>query len=253
MDNNIVIADLSRKRAVVSRTLYQYDYGIQIVFEGVELPDTFQAHFSNREDVGASVTQIGSNNAVLIPDELLQTGKSVFCWVYLHEGETDGETVYKVIIPVSKRSEPTDIEPTPAQQDTIDQLISALNTGVSRSETSAASAETNAEHVDEAAQQVAQDLAQTQQYRNEAETFASSAEASATSAGQSAASASTSENNAKDSADSAEASADRAEQAATNAGYMAVSIVDGHLIYERTDQVSADFSLIDGHLVMEGV
>ena len=52
--------------------------------------------------------------------------------------------------------------------------------------------------------------------------------------------------------DAAEASADRAEQAAQNAGYMYMEIVDGHLIYYRTDNVSdVDFALVDGHLVME--
>ena len=52
--------------------------------------------------------------------------------------------------------------------------------------------------------------------------------------------------------DAAEASADRAEQAAQNAGYMYMEIVDGHLMYYRTENVSvADFALVDGHLVME--
>lgn len=45
--------------------------------------------------------------------------------------------------------------------------------------------------------------------------------------------------------------ANRAEQAATNAGYMFFEIIDGHLMYERTDQVTADFEIDnDGHLVL---
>lgn len=52
-------------------------------------------------------------------------------------------------------------------------------------------------------------------------------------------------------AEDAEQSADRAEQAAANAGYMDVDIVDGRLIYTRTDAVDVDFVLSDGHLVME--
>ena len=51
--------------------------------------------------------------------------------------------------------------------------------------------------------------------------------------------------------DAAETSADRAEQAAQSAGYMYMEIVNGHLIYYRTDNVSVDFDLVGGHLVME--
>lgn len=54
-------------------------------------------------------------------------------------------------------------------------------------------------------------------------------------------------------AEEADAAAERAEQAAANAGYMAVGIENGHLIYERTDQVDVDFYLDDGHLIMEGI
>lgn len=52
-------------------------------------------------------------------------------------------------------------------------------------------------------------------------------------------------------ADAAEQSAERAEQAANTAGYIDVEIVDGDLIYKRTDAVDVDFDLIDGDLVME--
>jgi len=52
-------------------------------------------------------------------------------------------------------------------------------------------------------------------------------------------------------ADAAEQSAERAEQAANTAGYIDVEIVDGDLIYKRTDAVDVDFELIDGDLVME--
>lgn len=52
-------------------------------------------------------------------------------------------------------------------------------------------------------------------------------------------------------ADAAAQSADRAEQAANTAGYLDMEIVDGDLIYTRTDAVDVDFALVDGNLVME--
>ena len=42
-----------------------------------------------------------------------------------------------------------------------------------------------------------------------------------------------------------------AEMAARESGYFDVEIVDGRLIYTRTDNVGVDFALVDGHLVME--
>lgn len=53
--------------------------------------------------------------------------------------------------------------------------------------------------------------------------------------------------------ESAEQSADRAEQAANTAGYLDVEIVDGRLIYTRTDAVDVDFALDDGRLIMEAI
>lgn len=43
----------------------------------------------------------------------------------------------------------------------------------------------------------------------------------------------------------------RAEQAASTAGYLDVEIVDGRLIYTRTDAVDVDFALNNGRLIME--
>lgn len=51
----------------------------------------------------------------------------------------------------------------------------------------------------------------------------------------------------------AQTAADRAEQIAATHGYMDVSIVDGCLIYTRTDAVDVDFEIVNGDLVMEVV
>ena len=55
------------------------------------------------------------------------------------------------------------------------------------------------------------------------------------------------------SAASAYADAERAEQAASTAGYLDVEIVDGRLIYTRTDAVDVDFALDNGRLIMEAI
>ena len=84
-----------------------------------------------------------------------------------------------------------------------------------------------------------------------AETAQGKAEAAQAAAEASEANAAASEANAAASAEAAETSADRAEQAAQEAGYMDFYIDDdGHLIYQRTDNVEhVDFELQDGRLI----
>lgn len=49
----------------------------------------------------------------------------------------------------------------------------------------------------------------------------------------------------------ANADADRAEQAANNLGYLEMEIVDGHLIFRKTELIDCDFELVNGHLILE--
>ena len=74
--NNIVTASFLNSRETMTAPLYQYDYGISLQITGVELPQTFEAHFSNYE-LGESTTQIGTNGIVAIPDAYLLTGLPV--------------------------------------------------------------------------------------------------------------------------------------------------------------------------------
>lgn len=129
MRGNIIHMSLSEGRVVYSEPLYQYDYGQKLVLEGINLPASYEVHFSNFEH-GESVTQIADSTGVTIPDMLLTSGQRIFVWVYLHNTETDGETVYKGVIPVNGRAKPTDAEPTPVQKSVIDQTIAALNSGI---------------------------------------------------------------------------------------------------------------------------
>ena len=139
MDNNILKVVFGEDRTSMenyarSTPLWQYDYGQKLLMEGIELPLAYEVHFSNKRH-GDSVTVVGDDTGVDIPDEMLLSGQDVYAWVYLHETESDGETEYMVTIPVNKRAKPTNQEPTPVQQDVIDQTIAALQVAVARSET----------------------------------------------------------------------------------------------------------------------
>lgn len=132
---NILTAELGARFPSRTVPLYQYDYGQILKFEGVELPDAYEVHFSNEDAEGTAKVQIGTADGVAIPDEYLLSGEPIYVWIFLHAGESDGETEYKTVIPVHKRAQVEDVEPTPVQQDVITQTIAVLNTAVERAET----------------------------------------------------------------------------------------------------------------------
>lgn len=157
MRDNIVHLALIPGCVRNSPPVYQYDYGQQLILDGLDLPTAYEVHFANGEH-SESVTQIGGADGVTIPDMMLTSGAPVHVWLYLHTGTDDGETVLHGMIPVIRRAQPSDMEPTPVQQDAITQAIAALNDAVETTgqdvidanaakdaaENSATSAETNA-------------------------------------------------------------------------------------------------------------
>ena len=99
---NSVTAKYSRTKQSVTRALWQHDYGQKLLFEGFDLPETIEVHFSNKGDEN-TIVKFGDRRGVRIPDELLTSGKDIDAWVYTHKFRCDGESAYHVIIPVMKR------------------------------------------------------------------------------------------------------------------------------------------------------
>ncbi len=240
-------------RVATTRRLYQYDYGQLLTFPDLETPPAYQVQFCT---VGEPTTLevIGNADGVQIPDELLQKGQMITAYVFLHDTETDGETRYIIAVPVASRPEMSDIEPTPEEIREIDELIAALNSGVTRSETAATEAEQSAAEASTSASGAAQSASTASSAATIATGAAASAAASEASAAVSATNAAASASAAAQSATAADVSADRAEQAAQDAGYMFFSVDErGHLIYERTENTEVDFYLSGGHLYVEAI
>lgn len=123
---NVVTCSFNgRTHAYASRALWQWDYGQILQFPDLELPSSYQVHFSG-SPFGPAFVQLGGPDGVEIPDDLLKTGEPVFAWLCLQAGEDDRETVYACQIPVNRRGQPSEISPTPAQQSVIDAAIAAL-------------------------------------------------------------------------------------------------------------------------------
>lgn len=113
--------------AYAERVLYQWDYGQVLQFPDLELPAAYQVHFSTAPTAGSAYDMLGTADGVSIPDTLLEEGKPIYAWIFLHAGEDDGETVRVAVIYVKPRSKSISETPTPAQQSAWDEAISALS------------------------------------------------------------------------------------------------------------------------------
>lgn len=243
--SKIIYGRVGPRGTFTEGVITEEDYGILFQMPDLDLPAAYQVDFSNKLASGTALTVVGNSDGALIPTSLIDSGKDVYAFLY-YVGDGFGKTTHVFRINNNRRAKRGTPAPDPEQQSVIDQTISALNEAV---EATAADAE-----------QTASDAARAEAARDRAETAASGAEASAsaaaiseTNAAQSEATASAAATSASASAASAYADAERAEQAANTAGYLDVEIVDGRLIYTRTDAVDVDFALDNGRLIMEAI
>jgi len=243
----------------IAGPIYQYDYGQRLVFNGTGLPGSYEVHFSNAER-GKTVTKLGDETGVDIPDALLQSGENIHVWVFLHSGADDGETVYHCQIIVKKRGKPTSEEPTPVQQNIITQAIAALNAAVTQTAedvVNTGAAKTAAEAAQGAAERAQGAAERAQGSAETAQRAAERAQGAAKTAKGKAEAAQEASESARDrairEAQAAAADADKAEQAANISGYMFIEMnSSGHLIYTRTPAAETDFDIDeDGHLILE--
>ena len=117
--------------------LWQYDRGQELTISGVSLPFSFKVDFCN---AGDATTQpiTGTNNIVAIPDAFLLDGRPIIAFVVVPDENNERETIYKIVMPVVARPRPTDISPTPQEEEDIDSLIAAMNAAVEAAQQAAA-------------------------------------------------------------------------------------------------------------------
>lgn len=121
-------------KSAITEKIFQWSYGQKYEIVGLELPSVFRVDFSNTPSIGDSKPQTGMDNVVDIPDEYLLSGEPVYAFIVLHEGEDDGRTIYTIKTSVPKRPRPSEVQPTPVQQDAIDQAIAAFTVIEGRAE-----------------------------------------------------------------------------------------------------------------------
>lgn len=106
-----ITAVFSGLRRTRTSALYRYDTNVMLKFEGITLPSVYEVHFSNYDNTGVATTMLGDENGVDIPNELLETGYTIYAWIYLHANPGNGMTKYTVEIPVKARPQPENYEP----------------------------------------------------------------------------------------------------------------------------------------------
>jgi len=171
MATHIINVSFGLNNYIKTKPREKHSYGQEIVFSNIKLPEVFEVYFSN-SPTGKSKTVVGQNNKVLIPDEYFLSGKTIYCYLLVHDTATDGRMKYVVEIPIKQRPEPTDIGLDPVQQDIATEAIAALQEATTR--------------VTDMAEQVSNNLAITVQNAEQSSLNADRAEQSAQDANQSA-------------------------------------------------------------------
>lgn len=171
MNKHIINISFGSNQYATAKAREQYSYGQEIAFSNIELPEVFQAYFSN-SPTGEAKPVSGQNGKVLIPDEYFLSGEPVYCYILVHDTSTDGRTKYVVKIPIEPRPELTEMELTEVQRDIATEAIATLQEATTR--------------VTDMAEQVSDNLAVTVQNAEQSSLNADRAEQSAQDANQSA-------------------------------------------------------------------
>ena len=171
MDEHIINISFGSNQYATAKAREQYSYGQEIAFSNIELPEVFQAYFSN-SPTGEAKPVSGQNGKVLIPDEYFLSGGTIYCYILVHDASTDGRTKYVAKIPIEPRPELTEMELTEVQRDIATEAIATLQEATTR--------------VTDMAEQVSNNLAITVQNAEQSSLNADRAEQSAQDASQSA-------------------------------------------------------------------
>lgn len=99
------------------KELFQWDTGRTLVIEDSSIE---QVHFSNSRFGTAIVVNV-ENGLAAIPDELLQTPKSLYAWAFVGGGQC-GYTKIERVFPVAPRNKPANYVYTPVKQDSLYEL-----------------------------------------------------------------------------------------------------------------------------------
>lgn len=134
----------------------QWAYGQKLIIHDANLPNVFEAYYSNSKSRGDAKPQIGQGGEVRAPHEYFESGADIYVFLMQHEGEEDGRYNKVVHIPITPAPKPVDIDPNPEESLVIGELVDAMNNAVAQTEQDAESASQSADEAEEWANKAAQ-------------------------------------------------------------------------------------------------
>lgn len=151
--------------AQVKNALWQYDYGVTLRLQGLELPAAVEVHFATVERGGESETRIGVTTdgvtEVKIPNALLELDRTqdynIYAFVYLAD-ETSGHTEYKICMTVRSRPKTGKPSQDEDKEHPFDDAVKAVSAAADRAETAAEEAADSASAAKAAAETTSRDL-----------------------------------------------------------------------------------------------
>ena len=128
--NNVIVANLAKGRKVITAPVFQWNHGMVLRFINAQLPDNFRVDFSNSTR-GVAKSQMGTpENGVVIPDEYFMPGGAIYAWIVESPTEHSAVARWEITIPLDPKSKWVDVQPTPQEENIIDEAIHALNESV---------------------------------------------------------------------------------------------------------------------------
>lgn len=99
MTDEVVNVTLGDEVYIIGPSIDQYSTGILLTFDGAELPESYEVHFSKEKHGMAKKAEI-TNEGVVVPDEYFLTKRDLYAWIFVRNGKEYGYTIYSIQFPV---------------------------------------------------------------------------------------------------------------------------------------------------------
>lgn len=131
---NEIHAYFGVQNTTTTAPIKQWAYGQKLIIHDPNLPNVFEAYYSNSKSRGDAKPQIGQDGEVRAPHEYFESGADIYVFLMQHEEETDGRYNKVVHIPITPAPKPVDIDPDPEESLVIGELVDAMNNAVAQCE-----------------------------------------------------------------------------------------------------------------------
>lgn len=112
-----------------TEAVWQWDHGDTVHLNDIDLPSSYKAEFSNVPVRGTAKSMVLTGDSFEIPYEYQESGEPIYIWI-VYVDSTSRQTELFIVTPVNARSRPTDESFEPEEQTEVEQVMSALNSGV---------------------------------------------------------------------------------------------------------------------------